>query len=200
MYCNSLLYYLRCIYNNSIVHVVYSIALPNAGQPAASAGTHGGGGLLHPPRGRAQRGARLVGHAARARAQLPRQLPALDRRSQGTADRSPPLMHFHFCATLTLLPDLDVTRCGTAHDTRLHVVFACVGQDATGKRASATLFTLLGKTQMKATLWKDAVLSFESALLILVCCAQVIRNTRTRTSTPVHRTSIIKFNAIHHPI
>lgn len=62
-----------------------------AGQPAAAAGPDGGGRLLHPARGRTQRRARLVGYAARACAQLPRQLPALDRRPQGT---STPLLLF----------------------------------------------------------------------------------------------------------
>ena len=41
-------------------------------------------------------------------------------------------------------------------------------QTAIASKRSASLFTLLGKIQMKASLWKDAVTSFESSLDIMV--------------------------------
>ena len=48
-------------------------------------------------------------------------------------------------------------------------IAALVG--ATKVKPVAPLFLLLGKTQMKAKLWKDAVQSFEKALEIVVSTA-----------------------------
>ncbi len=52
------------------------------------------------------------------------------------------------------------------YDIIFQAIAALVG--ATKVKPVAPLFLLLGKTQMKAKLWKDAVQSFEKALEIVV--------------------------------
>ena len=54
-------------------------------------------------------------------------------------------------------------------------------QTAIASKRSASLFTLLGKIQMKASLWKDAVTSFESSLDIMVSTNTVTMQVQVHT-------------------